>query len=251
MRELAQPFSMDDLEWRVQDGGISNNRPWIRLVAYVTNRALQNRLDEVVGVFNWRNEYKELPNLESKPLKNGGFVNGALCGISIKIGSDWVTKWDGSDNTQIEAIKGGLSGAMKRAGVQWGVGRYLYDTDVMYADCILEDDYKKLKWEDKKPYEKADIKTWNPKTKKKDIKNTVYWKAKKLDAKFLPQQYVSKAIVDSITKLCEETKTDKKDILYAYGLEDIRDLYLAEAGKIVELLLVKKRRLKESEENEK
>jgi hypothetical protein len=39
----------------------------------------------------------------------------------------WVTKWDGAEETDSESIKGGLSAAMKRAAVQWGIGRYLYD----------------------------------------------------------------------------------------------------------------------------
>jgi hypothetical protein len=45
-----------------------------------------------------------------------------------------VTKWDGAENTDIEAVKGGLSGAMKRAAVQWGIGRYLYDLDEGWAN---------------------------------------------------------------------------------------------------------------------
>ena len=56
-----------------------------------------------------------------------------MCGISIKIGDEWVCKWDGADETDIEKIKGGLSGAMKRAGVQWGIGRYLYNLDATWA----------------------------------------------------------------------------------------------------------------------
>jgi hypothetical protein len=44
-----------------------------------------------------------------------------------------VTKWDGAQESQIEATKGGLSGAMKRAAVQWGIGRYLYDLEEGFA----------------------------------------------------------------------------------------------------------------------
>ena len=39
---------------------------------------------------------------------------------------EWLTKWDGAENTHVEPVKGGLSGALKRAGALWGVGRYLY-----------------------------------------------------------------------------------------------------------------------------
>lgn len=53
-------------------------------------------------------------------LNNGGVE----CGISIKIDGEWITKWDAAENTQVEAVKGGRSGAMKRAAVQWGIGRY-------------------------------------------------------------------------------------------------------------------------------
>ena len=31
-----------------------------------------------------------------------------------------------AENTDVEAVKGGLSTSMRRAAVQWGVGRYLY-----------------------------------------------------------------------------------------------------------------------------
>ena len=62
-RELKQPFSTNDLEWRVQQSGIDKNgNPWAMVLAYVTNRAIMNRLDEVLGVGGWRNEYHPLPN---------------------------------------------------------------------------------------------------------------------------------------------------------------------------------------------
>ena len=36
-----------------------------------------------------------------------------------QIDSEWVTKWDAAENTQVKPSKGGRSGAMKRAAVQW------------------------------------------------------------------------------------------------------------------------------------
>ena len=114
LARLKDPFPALDIEWRVQSSGLKGDKVWARVLAYVTNRAIQDRLDAVCGPENWRNEYAHAPE------------GGVLCGISIRIGDEWVTKWDGADNTQLEATKGGLSGAMKRAGVQWGIGRYLY-----------------------------------------------------------------------------------------------------------------------------
>jgi hypothetical protein len=89
--------------------GKNNNGIWAKVLAYVTNRAIMKRLDEVCGKAGWRNEYRDIPN-------NGGVE----CGISIKVEGEWITKWDAAENTQVEAVKGGRSGAMKRAAVQWG-----------------------------------------------------------------------------------------------------------------------------------
>jgi hypothetical protein len=103
-------------------GGKNNNGIWAKVLAYVTNRAIMKRLDEVCGKAGWRNEYRDIPN-------NGGVE----CGISIKVEGEWITKWDAAENTQVEAVKGGRSGAMKRAAVQWGIGRYLYNLEEGFA----------------------------------------------------------------------------------------------------------------------
>ena len=61
-----------------------------------------------------------------------------MCAISIRINNEWVTKWDGAQETAVEPIKGGFSDAMKRAAVQWGIGRYLYYLDFQVMP-VLED----------------------------------------------------------------------------------------------------------------
>lgn len=120
--KIREPFPAKDIEWRIAQKGVgSNGKPWAKVLAYLTNRAIMQRLDDVVGPGNWRNEFKHLEKA-------------FLCGISIKVGDEWVTKWDGAQESQIEATKGGLSGAMKRAAVQWGIGRYLYDLTEGWAD---------------------------------------------------------------------------------------------------------------------
>ncbi|SIS11982.1 Rad52/Rad22 family DNA repair protein [Williamsia sterculiae] len=112
---LQAPFPERDIEWRAQRSGINRNgNGWVSVVAYIDNRAVQNRLDDVCGPENWRDEYDTSP------------VGGVLCGISIRVNGEWITKWDGADKTDVEPIKGGLSNAEKRAAVKWGIGRYLY-----------------------------------------------------------------------------------------------------------------------------
>jgi len=121
-KELKNPFHPDDIEWRV--GSTTQDKSKGLALAYITNRAIQNRLDEVFGLNNWRNEFKPWQN------------NGVLCGISIRLEGDaeWITKWDGSDESNMDATKGGLSGAMKRAGYQLGIGRYLYNLESKWVE---------------------------------------------------------------------------------------------------------------------
>lgn len=118
---LSDPFPASDIEWRLQSAGEKDSKVWARVLAYVTNRAIQQRFDDVCGPAGWRNEFQFGPS------------GAVLCGLSVRVGDDWITKWDGAENTDIEAVKGGLSGAMKRAAVQWGVGRYLYDLEEGFA----------------------------------------------------------------------------------------------------------------------
>lgn len=119
--KLKDPFPAKDVEWRIVERGAKGEGQWAKVLAYITNRAIMERLDEVCGQENWRNEFTQIP---------GAF----LCGLSIRVGDEWVTKWDGAQESQIEATKGGISGAMKRAAVQWGIGRYLYDLDQGWAN---------------------------------------------------------------------------------------------------------------------
>ena len=96
-------------------------------VHYVTNRAIQNRLDEVGGTENWYNEFK--------PWHSTGKRESQLCGISLYFEErGWITKWDGAEDSDIEPIKGGLSDSMKRAANQWGIGRVLYSMDTVWVN---------------------------------------------------------------------------------------------------------------------
>ena len=124
-QELAQPFAPEDLEWRLQRAFEDKKRGIA--VPYVTNRAIQARLDDVVGPDGWYNEYK--------PWHRAGQKDAQICGISICFPEKgFITKWDGAEDTDIEPVKGGLSDSMKRAAVQWGIGRVLYSMDVVWVN---------------------------------------------------------------------------------------------------------------------
>jgi len=121
---LQAPFSSTEIEWRVGSSGVGNRGAWAKVFAYVTNRAIQNRLDDACGPDGWRNIF------ESGPL------GGVVCGLSIRCGDDWITKWDGADARDFEPVKSALSDSMKRAACQWGIGRYLYELESGFADVV-------------------------------------------------------------------------------------------------------------------
>jgi hypothetical protein len=124
--KLKEPFPAEEINWRVQKAGIRNGKPYALIVAYLNARAVMDRLDEVCGPSNWFDSFDEAPQ------------SGLECGIAIccepsNPDSTWVTKHDGAENTNIEPVKGGFSDAFKRAAVKWGIGRYLYNFDKVFA----------------------------------------------------------------------------------------------------------------------
>jgi hypothetical protein len=126
-QKLAAPFDVDDIEWRVQNAGLSGDgNPYCMVVPYITNRAIQKRLDDIFGVMGWSNTYKPTPD-----------GKGYLCGLEVEHDGKKIQKWDGAEYTNIEALKGALSDAMKRCAVQFRVGRYLYGLTATFAKCHI------------------------------------------------------------------------------------------------------------------
>lgn len=102
-------------QWRVQS--FSKFDTSASCVAYIDARDVMNLLDEVCGAENWQSDFKDI----------GGQT---FAGIGIKIGENWVWKWDTGSESNIEKEKGQASDSLKRAAVQWGIGRFLYDLDI-------------------------------------------------------------------------------------------------------------------------
>lgn len=124
LAKLSEPFEPSAVRWRIQQTWTTDAKE-IRAtcVPYIDNRAIMDRLDSVCGPENWRQEFKAGP------------AGGVICTLFIKINGEWLGKSDAADNTNIESVKGGISDSMKRAAVQWGMGRYLYKLKgPFYAD---------------------------------------------------------------------------------------------------------------------
>jgi hypothetical protein len=122
MNSLLAPFPFEEVEAKVQVVSSDNHKGMA--VFYLDSRAIQRRLDNVVGPLNWQNHFFPWQD------------KAQICGISIydperKV---WIAKHDGAENSNIEAIKGGLTDAFKRAAVLWGIGRYLYQIKGVWVD---------------------------------------------------------------------------------------------------------------------
>ena len=168
LARLADPFEESDIEWRVSRAGNKNGKLFCLCLAYCTARAIQRRLDQVCGPENWRNEPMTLHELRTGPIA-------IQVGISIRINGEWVTKWDVSEPTHIEPAKGGFSGAMKRAGAQWGIGRYLYQLDETFAEVCEEPPRDARGW------------IWATLPEKKGG-GSFYWKPPKLPGWAMPKE---------------------------------------------------------------
>lgn len=120
LRDLFKEFPRESISWRAQSVTRDGNKAMA--LAYIDARDVANRLDEVCGMDGWQCKYSHA---------NGKTV----CDIGIKCGGEWIWKADGAGDSDIEAEKGALSDAFKRAGVRWGIGRYLYEFSTPWVPC--------------------------------------------------------------------------------------------------------------------
>jgi hypothetical protein len=122
MEALAKPFSGAEVKFK--PGAVSGNKALA--MPYVDARVIQDRLDEVLGVDGWMDDYE---------CRESGSV---ICRLRCKLASEWITKVDvGSPSEQPDdgdKLKAAFSDALKRAAVKFGVGRYLYREKAQWCD---------------------------------------------------------------------------------------------------------------------
>lgn len=210
--KLSEPFDPKDIEWRlgqvnVRDGQVSSAIAF----AYITRTAVLRRLDEVLGPHNWRVEYREWhPERKDNEIAQ-------LCGISVKIDGEWITKWDAAADTDFEGVKGGISDALKRAATCWGIGRYLYDLPEGWVRIVERGTPGAL-------YGRHD-------DKKTGRSYTFYWVPPKLPPAALPAGYIP------AEKMGRQSPSDRRQRT-AEPSEQPRDVELArlETARMLEIL---------------
>ncbi len=129
--ELAAPTPREHVQWKPtdvrfhdRDGGFS-----ALALAYADARFVQNRLDFVVGAFNWQTDTR----VEAGLLMVG-------IGILHPKSGEWIWKWDTGqggedDRGGFGGGKGLFSAGFKRAAYQWGIARDLYDLPSARCRC--------------------------------------------------------------------------------------------------------------------
>lgn len=131
MEKLQAPFPEKDISWRVQSCGVGQNgKVWCRVLAYLDARAVQERLTATLGIDGWKTEVRR---------EGDAF----LCTLSIRIthedgSTEWISRTDGSDVTDVEPVKGAISSAFKRASALFGVGTFLYKIGESFGE-VRED----------------------------------------------------------------------------------------------------------------
>lgn len=133
--DLSKEFAREAVHWRVQGKPYERNGTFSAMaLAYIDARDVMDRLDEVCGPAGWQDEYE---------VTNNGLI---ICRIGIRIGDEWVWKSDGAGETAVEGKKGGMSDALKRCAVKWGIGRYLYRLDSPWVKCEIKEFNGKKNW---------------------------------------------------------------------------------------------------------
>lgn len=117
LEALRLPFKAEDIEWRVQSASQNQKGTDLLILPYITSRAVMDRLDNVLGGF-WQSNVDKIEGVNPVAYQ---------CRLSLKIGDEWITRTDAAEASDIESVKGGHSNSLKRAAVQWGIARYLYD----------------------------------------------------------------------------------------------------------------------------
>lgn len=126
-KALAAPFDPSEISWRV--GSVTKDKLKGMALAYLDARTVADRLDAVCGPDGWQCKYTHA-------------AQKTVCDIGVLCDTGWLWKADGAGDSDIEAEKGALSDAFKRAAVRWGIGRYLYDLDSPWVEL---DEWKRIK----------------------------------------------------------------------------------------------------------
>lgn len=134
LEELKKPF---EYKWKIQS--VPKVKDWVEkkwnCVAYMDARDCMDTLDKYCEE-GWQSDFYEVKWK-------------VFCKVGIKIDREWLWRSDSwalesNDNVEEETTsKGETSDAFKRACVQWGIGRFLYEKEIIW---ISNEEYQANKF---------------------------------------------------------------------------------------------------------
>ena len=126
LAKLQAPLSMSQIDFRVQS---VNKGKYVTILAYKDARVDMQRLDDVVGPLGWKRRHLR---------------DNHNCVVSIfdAESNQWISKEDTGTESNAEAQKGLASDSFKRACVNWGIGRELYDYPLIKFQLSEEETVK-------------------------------------------------------------------------------------------------------------
>ena len=118
--KLNAPTPKNEIKYRPGSTFNLAEKKFARMLAYVDARYVQDKLDEIVGIGNWENQYHR----DEKGI--------LFCTITITferkdgvVGT--ISKTDCGTESNVEQQKGEVSDAFKRCAVNFGIARDLYN----------------------------------------------------------------------------------------------------------------------------
>lgn len=126
---LRAPLTAEEIEWKI----IAAKGGQTVIAPYIDARAVMERFDRAFGPLGWRVSYRGVT------FQVGGRqVTGFIARLEVRTAEgEWIAKEDGAELTDVEALKGGISSALKRAATAWGIGRELYT----YPRIVIEGEH--------------------------------------------------------------------------------------------------------------
>jgi len=118
MHALGRPFEQKQISWRI--GATNGEKTSGIALAYIDARDVMHRLDAIFGL-DWQCRYT---HADTK----------TICEIGVKIEGEWIWRAGGAGDSDIEAEKGAISDAFKRAAVLFRIGQYLYSLPNVWVD---------------------------------------------------------------------------------------------------------------------
>jgi len=149
-------------KWKIQSVPKEKNGVWKKwnCVAYIDSRDCQSALDKYCEE-GWQSDFYEVKWK-------------VFCKVGIKINGEWQWRSDSgalesNDNVEEETTsKWETSDAFKRACVQWGIWRFLYEKDIIWISheeyevnrFKINDFCKSKEWKKAQENTKSDTPTW-------------------------------------------------------------------------------------------